>query len=133
MHKQKGNIKLNLKRVNTKKQTIYAWIAVMIWMIVILILVILPVWMVLVNSTRSTEEIQLGVTLLPSKYLIANYKYLLSIGVDMWQGFSNSLFLAMTTTVISTYFGMLTAYALVVYNFRGSKFFYNRIKKGYMR
>ncbi len=94
---------------------------------IILVIVVLPIWLLLVNSTRSTNEIQLGISLLPSKYLIANYKYLLGIGVDMVTGFKNSVFLAFSTTVLTVYFGMLTAYGLKVYKFPGSKFIYNMI------
>ena len=44
----------------------------------LLILIIVPIWILIVNSTRSTTEIQQGISLIPSSHLIANYRLLLS-------------------------------------------------------
>ena len=96
-------------------------------LVFILAIVVLPIWLLVVNATRSTNEIQLGVSLMPSRFLIDNYRYLLGIGVDMWLGFRNSIVLAGFTTVFTVYFGMLTAYGLTVYRFPGGKFMYNMI------
>src|SRR5690606_34094057 len=88
---------------------------------------LLPVWMLLVNATRSTVEIQQGISLLPSQYLITNYKILLSKGLDLPQGFWNSFIIAAATTVVTIYFSMLTAYGVIAYDFKGKKFLYNFI------
>ena len=45
---------------------------------VILVITLIPVWLLIVNATRSTLEIQQGISLFPSKYLITNYKILLA-------------------------------------------------------
>ena len=71
--------------------------------------------MLIVNATRSTPEIQQGISFLPSSHLIENLNILQSRGVRIGVGFQNSLFLALATTVISVYFGLLTAYGIVVY------------------
>lgn len=94
---------------------------------VLLILIILPIWLLIVNATRSTVEIQEGISILPSTHLIENYRILLSKGLDMPRGFANSFFIAFSSTVITVYFSMLTAYALVVYEFPGKKIFSNFI------
>lgn len=96
-------------------------------LIVILIITIIPVWLLIVNATRSTLEIQQGISLLPSKYLVSNYKILLSKGLDLPRGFANSLFVAVTTTVVTVYFSFLTAYGIVVYDFKFKKYLYNFI------
>ncbi len=96
-------------------------------LVIILVVTIVPVWMMIVNATRSTVEIQQGISLLPSKYLITNYKILLSKGLDLPRGFFNSLIISAATTVVSVYFSMLTAYGIVVYNFKGKQFLYNFI------
>ena len=41
----------------------------------------------------------------------------------MPRGFANSLFVAVASTLITVYFSMLTAYGLVVYEFKGKKLF----------
>jgi multiple sugar transport system permease protein len=94
---------------------------------VLLILVILPIWLLVVNATRSTTEIQQGISILPSTHLVENYRLLLSKGLNMPRGFANSTFIAVCSTVITVYFSMLTAYALVVYEFPGKKIFSNFI------
>jgi ABC-type glycerol-3-phosphate transport system permease component len=94
---------------------------------ILLLIVVVPIWLLFVNATRSTTEIQQGISLLPSTHLIENYKILLAKGVNLPRGFANSLFLASTSTAVSVYFGLLTAYGLVVYKFPGKKLFSNFI------
>jgi multiple sugar transport system permease protein len=96
-------------------------------LIILLALTIIPIWLLIVNATRSTTEIQQGLSLLPSTHLVENYRILLSKGIDMVQGFSNSLFVAVASTVVTVYFSLLTAYGIVVYEFKGKKFFSNFI------
>ena len=94
-------------------------------LIILLVVTIVPIWLLLVNATRSTTEIQQGLSLLPSTHLIENYKILLSKGLNMPRGFANSLFVAVASTVVTVYFSMLTAYAIVVYEFKGKRLFSN--------
>jgi ABC-type glycerol-3-phosphate transport system permease component len=94
---------------------------------ILLILVIVPIWLLVVNGTRSTTEIQQGISILPSTHMIENYRLLLSKGLNLPRGFANSLFLATASTVVSVYFGLLTAYGIVVYEFPGKKLFSNFI------
>jgi multiple sugar transport system permease protein len=56
-----------------------------------------------------------------------NYNILLGRGLNLWQGFSNSLFVSVTSTILSVYFALLTAYGIVVYDFPGKKALYNFI------
>jgi len=94
---------------------------VYLFLVVLVVITLIPLWLLIVNATRSTVEIQQGISLLPSKYLISNYKILLSKGLDLPLGFMNSLTIAVLTTVLTVYFSMLTAYGLVAYNFKGKK------------
>lgn len=94
---------------------------------ILLIITIVPVWLLIVNATRSTTQIQQGISFLPSIYTISNYKILLSKGLDLPRGFLNSFSIAAAVTVITVYFSMLTAYGVIVYNFKGKKFLYNSI------
>ncbi len=95
------------------------------FLILLLIVTIVPIWLLIVNATRSTTEIQQGISLLPSTHLFENYRYLLSKGLNLPRGFANSLFLAVASTVVTVYFAMLTAYGIVVYEFKGKKLFSN--------
>ncbi len=93
----------------------------------ILILVVIPIWLLLVNATRSTVEIQQGLSALPSVHLIDNYNILLGRGLDITRGFANSMYVSALSTIITVYFSMLTAYGIVVYDFKGKKLFSNFI------
>ena len=93
----------------------------------LLIITVVPIWLLLVNATRSTVEIQQGLSLMPSTHMLENYGILLGRGLDLWRGFFNSVFVAVSSTVISVYFGLLTAYGIVVYDFKGRQFFSNFI------
>jgi multiple sugar transport system permease protein len=96
-------------------------------LIVILFVTVVPIWLLLVNATRSTYEIQQGIGWLPSTHLFDNYGVLIGRGLDLMQGFTNSMFVAVSSTVLVVYFSLLTAYGIVVYNFPGKHFLYNSI------
>jgi multiple sugar transport system permease protein len=112
------NAKLKL---NFERAFIYALLTIL------LIITIIPIWMLLVNATRSTTEIQQGVGIWPSHFIVSNYKILLAKGLDLPRGFLNSFTIAIATTAVSVYFAFLTAYGLVVYEFKGKKQLYNFI------
>ena len=103
----------------TNIQRFFVYIA----LIILFILVIVPIWLLLVNGTRSTSEIQQGISLLPSTHMIDNYNILTARGLDLPRGFANSLFLAVVSTFITVYVSFLAAYGFVAYNFRGRQLF----------
>jgi len=96
-------------------------------LILLVIITIVPIWMLIVNATRSTTEIQSGISFIPSTHMVENYRILLSKGLDLPRGFINSLQISVLTTIVTVYFSMLTAYGLVAYEFKGKKFLYNSI------
>ena len=108
-------------RTNLMRTFIYIVLALL------LIITILPIWTLIVNATRSTYEIQQGIGFFPSTHLIDNYNILLGRGLNLWRGFGNSLYVSLLSTILSVYFGLLTAYGIVVYDFPGKQFFYNFI------
>jgi multiple sugar transport system permease protein len=92
-------------------------------LIMLLVITVIPIWLLVVNATRSTTEIQQGISALPSTHLLENFRILQSKGLNMGRGFANSLFVALASTVVAVYFGFLTAYGIVVYNFKGRNVF----------
>lgn len=108
-----------------KLNTYILRILVYIFLIVLLIITIVPIWILIVNATRSTSEIQQGIGTLPSMHLIENYNILVGKGVDIFLGFRNSLFIAISSTVLTVYFSFLAAYGIVVYDFKGKKLFFS--------
>lgn len=94
--------------------------------IALTLLSIMPFLIMIVNSTRSTTEIQQhAISLLPSKYLFNNLKILTGKSFNPLVGFRNSIIISTGATLCTVYFSTLTAYALVVYDwkFRNAFFF----------
>lgn len=114
---------LNNYKINTYLMRIFVYFV----LILLVLVTIVPIWLLLVNATRSTPEIQQGLSILPSTHLVDNYKLLVSRGINIPRGFANSLFVAVASTVVTVYFSLLTAYGIVVYEFKGRKLFSNFI------
>ncbi|MFP3155101.1 carbohydrate ABC transporter permease [Lachnospiraceae bacterium ZAX-1] len=94
------------------------------------ILSILPFWLMFVNATRSTVQIQNGISLFPSTHLFANWKAIgskASSGFNALIGLRNSLIISVGATALAVYFSSLTAYALVAYDFRAKQAFFTFI------
>ncbi|MFN2188846.1 MAG: carbohydrate ABC transporter permease [Candidatus Promineifilaceae bacterium] len=94
-----------------------------IFLFILLIITIIPIWLLLVNATRSTVEIQQGISILPSSHTVENYNILLGRGLDLFRGLINSLFIATSVTLLTVYFSFLAAYGIVVYDFKFKRFF----------
>jgi multiple sugar transport system permease protein len=83
------------------------------------ILSILPFWVMFVNATRSTYQVQQhAISLIPSSFLLNNLKVLSGKTFDPIVGFLNSFVISTGATFCAVYFSTLTAYALVAYNWR---------------
>ena len=95
-----------------KKSIIY------IALIILSIVCLCPFLLMLVNSTRSSQEIISSFSLVPGSSLQSNWK-IMSDYFNIFKGLGNSLFIAVCVTALSGYFSALTAYGLAVYNFKG--------------
>ena len=103
-------------------------ILVLIVCIILSILSLMPFIIMIVNSTRSTYQIQQhAVSLIPSKYLMSNFQVLTGKSFKPTVGFVNSLLISCGVTVCSLYFSTLTAYALVMYEWKLKKAFFSFI------
>lgn len=89
-------------------------------MILLTIISFMPFYIMIVNSTRSNLDILNGLSLIPGHSLVENYEIMMK-QLNIWRGFRNSLTISVPFTVLSAYFGALTAYGFAVYNFRGKK------------
>jgi multiple sugar transport system permease protein len=96
--------------------------------ILLAVMSIFPFWTMIVNSTRSTPEIQQrSVSLLPSSHFSTNWKILQryeSTGFNALRGFRNSMLISASATLLAVYFSSLTAYALVAYRWRARRAFF---------
>ena len=115
--------------MHTKKRTSVTYlILVYILCIFFAVLSIFPFWVMIVNATRSTTQIQQhAVSLLPSTYLMNNLKILLGKSFNPARGFMNSIIISVCATACSVYFSTLTAYGIVVYNWKLKRAFFTFI------
>lgn len=92
------------------------------------ILSVLPFWIMFVNATRDTFQIQQdAISLIPSSHLMSNIKILLGKTFDPIKGLKNSMIVSTASTALTIYFSALTAYALVAYNWKLRKPFFTFI------
>ncbi len=69
------------------------------------ILSVMPFWIMIVNATRSTTEIQQhAISLIPSNYMMNNLKILLGKSFNPIVGFMNSLIISIGATLLAIYF-----------------------------
>ncbi len=111
------------------KKTSYIVVTLITIVCVILaIMSILPFLVMIINSTRSTYQIQQhAVSLIPSKYFLNNFKILTGKSFNPAVGFLNSLIISTSATVLALYFSTLTAYSLVIYDWKLKRAFFSFI------
>ena len=96
-----------------KKSLIY------LFLIILSITCLAPFIMMLINATRSNQEIMSGFTLIPGNSLGENWQTM-SQYFNIFKGLGNSLFVSVCVTALTAYFSALTAYGFAIYDFKGS-------------
>ncbi|MCL2193097.1 MAG: carbohydrate ABC transporter permease [Treponema sp.] len=91
-------------------------------MAILILLALVPIYILLINATRTDLEITSGISLIPGTNLVHNWNALTGQGFQISHGFFNSAFIALTTTALNVYFSAMTAYGLHVYKFVGRNF-----------
>lgn len=92
------------------------------------VLSVIPFWVMIVNSTRSTTQIQQhALSLIPSSYMVNNFKILTGKSFNPLVGLGNSLIISVGATLLTVYFSSLTAYAMVAYDWKLKKAFFSFI------
>ena len=103
-----------MKKNHTGKKTI-----IFIICVILAILSIMPFMIMIVNSTRSTTQIQQhAVSFIPSTYALKNFQILTGKSFNPAVGLMNSLIVSVGVTALATYFSSMTAYALVIYEWK---------------
>lgn len=87
------------------------------------ILAVLPVWLVVVNATRESNDIVAKLSLFPGTNLLKNLATLRAKDVKIEKGYINSIIVTFFATFLSVYFSLLTAYAIEVYEFKIKELF----------
>ena len=109
----------DVPKENRGKSFIGAQTTIHIVCIILSIVSILPFWVMIVNATRSTTEIQQhALSLIPSSHIVNNFKILTGKSFNPMVGLKNSVIIAAFSTILNIYFSSLTAYALVAYQWK---------------
>lgn len=73
----------------------------------------------IINATRAHSQIQQGFSFLPGDFFIRNLnKVLANENLPVLKGIRNSLLVSSLSAILSTYFSVLTAFAIHTYEFR---------------
>lgn len=76
-------------------------------------------YMLLINASRNTFQIQQGFSFLPGKSFLVNLRSLLDNGnIPVLSGIYNSLVVSVLTAVLACYFSALTAFGIHAYDFK---------------
>ncbi len=87
------------------------------------IICLFPFYVLIINSTHFTDQIQSGkLLLLPGTYFAKNFVNTMQDGtIPLFRSLLNSILIAIGCAVCTTYFSALTAYAVHAYDFPGRK------------
>ena len=109
-------------------------IAVTVVLVLLTIFALLPIWVLVVNATRTSVDITgKGVSLIPGLNFIENIKTLSTwtsegkVEFNAFRGYINSGVISLCATGLTVLFSVMTAYGLVVYDFKLRKVAYTII------
>ena len=85
-------------------------------------------YLMIINATRSNAQLATGFSLLPKENFFVNLKNAWNdASINIPRGMLNSLIIALSAAILTTYFSALTAYGVHVYDFKGKKFVFTFI------
>ena len=90
--------------------------------ILLCIISLFPFYVMIVNTTHTSDAIKHGIKLIPGTNLIENFKGMLERtagkGTTVGQAMIHSVIIAVPATILQVYAATMTAYGLTVYQFR---------------
>lgn len=106
---------MEYKAAKTVQKTV-----IYIFMIFFALIAIIPIWLMLVNATRTTEEINASLTMIPGKSFINNWNILITTGSGLKVAAGGKLMEELRNA--SAYAGRYFAIGDWILNFNGGKF-----------
>ncbi len=94
--------------------------------IMVAIVAFYPFFVMVVSSTHDSTNIVSKINVLPGKNLAANYARLTK-NMNILNGIKNSAILAVSVTIVESYFAVMTAYAFAKFDFKGRNFLFGII------
>lgn len=94
--------------------------------ILLCLLSLFPFYLMIINATRLSDDIERGLAFLPSGEFLNNWDKLMEkasgMQTNLWQAMLHSAMITVPATLLTIYFSTMTAYGMFAYNFRGKKF-----------
>ena len=99
-----------------------------VFLVIVTFISLFPIFLLIINSTRSGSQLQSGFSLLPGGSFGKNLSAALNASsIDLPHGILNSFIIAACVCLVTTYFSAMTAYGIHVYDFRLKKIAFNFI------
>ena len=113
--------------VKTKTEAVRsARILRMIVMILLAVICVAPFYLMFVNATRTSDQVQSGISFWFGSNLMQNIKNFQKaqngLGITIFKSMINSFKVSFPYTLLSVYFSAATAYGIHNYEFKGKKF-----------
>lgn len=108
-----------------KKRTVFPLSEVTIFVLLCLLAVLCfsPFYVMIINATHSSNELLTNLFIGPGFSLADNYRNMTHM-INIWRGFLNSCIITVSGTILSAYFGALTAFGVSRYQFKGRSVIY---------
>ncbi len=119
----------NMKSVYGKAKDNYSFkikmksTILVIWFIILTIICLLPIYILVINATRTHTDIANGLSFIPGGNIKANFHKIVSdsnfkLSYNAFYGYKNSLIITVCSTFLTVFFSALTAYGIHVYEFK---------------
>lgn len=94
-----------------------------IWFLLLTIICLLPIYILIINATRSHSEIANSLSFIPGTNLLKNFESMqntptFKLAYNALYGYRNSLFITVCATFLTVFFSAMTAYGIHVYDFK---------------
>lgn len=116
---------MNNVKDNYSRKVMIKSIVIMAVLVLITIIVLAPIYILFVNATRDPQAItNHPLSFMPGTSFIRNIKETINlnkigkISYSAWIGYRNSFFITVSATALCIFFSALTAYGLVIYDFK---------------
>ena len=94
-------------------------------LIVVSFLCIFWFYALFINATRSNGDLAQGFSLIPGTAAVKNFGNMVKCALPVMSGMRNSLFISLSSSLLCSYFSIMTAFGIHAYCFRGSKILYS--------
>lgn len=103
-----------------------------LWMVILTIICLLPIYLLIINATRTNVDISSGLSFIPSSNLLKNIETLrtdsnVNTIFNVMYGYRNSAIITIFSTIFTVFFSALTSYGIHVYDFKLKRIAYNLI------